>query len=194
MIESLLLAVATFASTPEQAALDVFGSHRASVQIVRSRVVGNFALVQTQGGKLEGAFVTNPTLLQHFTFGWQAISGDRCALTRVPKADAEALTRGFSFAPADRVCPAPDDRDVGSPDDIAAVRKLMRGPFVPYVRISGSYALGEWYGAGGGQWIYRKRNGRWMFLTGGGGAMNAEELQKYGIPAADAHVLLSGAQ
>jgi hypothetical protein len=45
------------------------------------------------------------------------------------------------------------------------VRRLMRGPLVPAVVVSGSWAIGEWYGAGGGETLFRRRDGRWTRIT-----------------------------
>ena len=188
MFAGFLLAVA-FASTPQQAAVNVFGSQAAEVRVVRANVVGNFSLVQTQGGKLEGAEVTGPMLLQRFSFGWQPLGNDRCALTRVPKGDSAALEQGFSFPMTLHVCPNQNYRDVGPANDVTAVRKRMRGPFVPYVRISGNYALGEWYGAGGGESLYRKEKSGWTLVKSDGGAMSESDIEKYGVDPHDAQIL-----
>lgn len=58
----------------------------------------------------------------------------------------------------------------------------MRGPLVPAVVVFGEWALGNWYGGGGGQSLYRKQRGQWLLVTSGGGAMGTEEMRKYGVP------------
>jgi hypothetical protein len=40
--------------------------------------------------------------------------------------------------------------DAGPRSEVEAVRKLMPGPLVPYVVVYGSWAMGEWHGAGVG--------------------------------------------
>lgn len=86
--------------------------------------------------------------------------------------------------------PAPphDSRCHGLPKDegpaaaVEAVRSLMRGPLVPNVIVSGDWAMGGWYGGGGGESLYHRRDGRWRLVSGGGGAMGVSEMRRYGVP------------
>jgi hypothetical protein len=192
MIAALLIAVATFASTPEQAALDVFGSHRESVRITHVNRAGDFAAIQTAGGVLDGKRASRPVLLQHFPFGWQAITfvSDECTILRVPEQQRAPLTQTYQLLPM-RAGGCRDSFDRGPASDIIAVRGITRGPLVPCIRVSESYALAEWYGAGAGQSFYRKQAGAWKLVTSNEGAMSPEQLENYGVPAADAEALLS---
>lgn len=73
-------------------------------------------------------------------------------------------------------------KDAGPQSDVESVRRAMRGPLVPYVVVSGDWAMGEWYGAGGGESLYRKRDGRWVLVVSGGGAMGVDYMRRYGVP------------
>jgi hypothetical protein len=154
MIAAVLLAVHAYASSPQAAAIRAFPNHRA-VRILWTHEKGRYATVMTTGGKLDVP-VASPIVIERFPFGWQPLY----------------------FASEQHSFP----RDSGSPNDVDAVRKLMRGPFVPFVRIDGGYAMGEWHGAAGGETYFKKTGGRWTMLTSSGGAYTANELQRYGIP------------
>jgi hypothetical protein len=62
---------------------------------------------------------------------------------------------------------------------------MMQGPLIPYVVVSSDWAMGEWYGAGGGEALYRKRQGNWRVVEDGGGAMGVDYMRKYGVPRSD---------
>jgi hypothetical protein len=67
-----------------------------------------------------------------------------------------------------------------------------RGPFHTTILYDGDYALVQWSGThSGGQGAFRRRGGRWCVLVNGGGAMNAGELARYGVPRANAMRLLA---
>jgi len=68
---------------------------------------------------------------------------------------------------------------------VEAVRRLMRGPFVPSVIVSRAWALGEWYGGDGGETLFQRRGGSWHFVAGFVGAKGAYDLRKYGVPRMD---------
>ena len=60
------------------------------------------------------------------------------------------------------------------------------------VYTEGAYALVYWYGVHtGGETLFRRRGTQWCRLTGGGGAMNANWLVKYGVPRATAGRLIA---
>jgi hypothetical protein len=155
--------------------------------VVRSNIIGDAAMILTRNGELEGSAVDDPILVRHFSFGWQPIAllNDACSLRvhGIP-ADAQArLMRGIpkpSVQPR-RGCDA-DDGDAGPAADIEAIRHQMLGPLVPWVAVAGDFAVGQWYGAGGGQTLFHKHNGRWTFVAGGGGARNVREMRAAGVP------------
>jgi hypothetical protein len=98
-----------------------------------------------------------------------------------------ALLRGMPFLHDDRPCTRANTfaSDFGPPEQIDTVRKSMRGPFVPYVVVLGDWALGEWYGGGGGQDLFRRRGNTWYLIADGGGAQGTDEMRKYGVPQSD---------
>jgi hypothetical protein len=76
-------------------------------------------------------------------------------------------------------------KDAGPRDDVEEVRRMMPGPLTPYVVASGDCAMGEWYGAGGGESLFHKRYGRWHLAESGGGAMGVDYMRKFGVPQSD---------
>jgi hypothetical protein len=42
--------------------------------------------------------------------------------------------------------------------------------------------MGGWYGAAGGESYFKKEHGSWRLLTSGGGAYDAADLVRYGVP------------
>jgi len=72
--------------------------------------------------------------------------------------------------------------DSGSVADIEAIRKIQPFGYVPAVTVSGDYAKADWYGPGGGERIYRRTNGSWKIILGGGGAHSAQDLRRAGVP------------
>ncbi len=195
MIATLLLAASTavsFASTPEKAALLVFGTQGESARVTHVNRAGDFAAVMTSGGTLEGGAITTPILVQHFSFGWQAITliEDTCDVARVPvQVRAQLMQTYEALQPRQGACPKIADH--GSAQDVAAVRALMVFPFVLSVSVVHDFAIGVW---DDGESLFRKRNGAWTLIVNGEDDMTANDLEKYGIPAADARALLSGAQ
>jgi len=137
---------------------------------------------------MEGSLVTAAVLVKRFSFGWQALDllNFRCRLeSHELSKDVEArLMHGMPQPQDDRPCRGLP-HDVGPEADVEAVRRLMRRPFVPYVAASGEWAMGGWYGAGGGESLYEKRGGRWQLVESGGGAMNVDYMRKYGVPQSD---------
>jgi hypothetical protein len=76
--------------------------------------------------------------------------------------------------------------DVGPAADVGAIRMQMTGPLVPTVRIVGYDALAGWYGAGGGEELFRRDGRHWRFVIGGGGMMDAAFLHEHGVAMASA--------
>ena len=82
---AILLAVVTlqtFSDTPEGAALQaVYGLEQRPV-VERMNVAGSYAAVLISGGMMEGAPISAPILVEHFSFGWQALDllNFRCRL------------------------------------------------------------------------------------------------------------------
>jgi hypothetical protein len=58
----------------------------------------------------------------------------------------------------------------------------VQGPLVPAVVVAGDFAVGEWYGGGGGQQLFEKRDGHWRFVRGGGGQLGVASLRSSGVP------------
>jgi hypothetical protein len=180
----------TYAATPQAAAIKAvdYGEKRALV-IRRINLVGRYATVLTSGGRMEGALVTEPILVERFSFGWQPLAAlyERCDLESLPS-DKNVATRLMEGMPS----PAKDNgpciglvKDAGPRAEVEAVRRLMPGPFVRYVVVSGNWAIGGWYGGGGGESLYWKREGSWQLFRTGGGAMGVDEMRKWGVPQAD---------
>lgn len=193
MLTSFLLATVVQASalTPNLAALHaIYVDPKKPAIVKRVNVAGAYATVLTTGGRIEGELVTTPILVERFPFGWQALVllEARCDLDAFAFGTTmtDALMRGLPKLEDDRPCHGPRFlRDAGPPRDIATIRQMMRGPLVPSVVVSRDWAMGEWYGGGGGQSLYRKRNGRWQFVIGGGGALGADYMRKFGVPRSD---------
>ncbi|HEY1866832.1 MAG TPA: hypothetical protein VGG70_00955 [Candidatus Cybelea sp.] len=178
-----------YAATPQGAALRAMYTDPKSPPIVkRVNVVGAYATVLTTGGRIEGELVTEAILVERFSFGWQALDALnlQCRLDshRLSQSLNGALMRGMPRPQDDRPCRGLL-RDAGPHDDVETVRRLMRGPLVPYVVVSGNWAMGEWYGAGGGEALYQKHEGRWHLVEDGGGAMGVDYMRKFGVPQSD---------
>ncbi len=189
MIASVLVAAIVF-STPQAAALSIYYPRAAAV-VTKATVVGDDAVVLTRGGTIEGQRDSTPVLLQRFLFGWQSIAllNAPCQIRArgIPPAVATKLAVGVGTATHDTEC-TNLTIDRGPTADVVAIRAITRGPLIPFVAVSGRYGYAEWYGGGGGQSFYVKRGKTWKYLTGGGGAMNAVEVARYGVPKSAACV------
>ncbi len=189
-LAAIVLAAATapraYAVTPMQAARQaLFVPKNQHVSVVRTNVSGRYAVVLLRRATMEGSPIQAPFLIERFAFGWQplVLLNFQCGLDvyGLSAATTAALMRGMPQPKNDRPCSSVFN-DAGPAADVTAVRALMRGPFVPSVAVSHDYALGNWYGAGGGETLYAKRGGRWRRIAGDGGAMGVEEMKKYGVP------------
>jgi hypothetical protein len=179
---------AAFAATPQRAALDVFGP-RATV--TRTNIAGPYAIVFTSGGSIEEQPDHTPLLLKHFSFGWQPLHfvDALCDLEgdAISPVERKRLRVGVVDRPRREKCSG-QGRDIGSAADVEAIRRLSDGPLTPYVAVSGDYGFLSWYGAGGGEDLF-KRNGRaWKLIVGGGGAFTQAEARSYGVPTSAARV------
>jgi hypothetical protein len=188
MFATLLAIVAlyNFAATPQNAAIFALYAEPRNPPVVRRvNVVGHYAEVLTSGGRIEGELVNEPILVEHFSFGWQALDvvDLRCRLEahELGRTVDAALMAGMPRPKDDGPCHG-YFRDSGPREDVENVRVLMRGPLVPYVLVSGNWAIGEWYGGGGGESLYRKRGDRWHLVRSDGGAMGTDDMRKYGVP------------
>lgn len=189
---AILLAAVTlqaFSATPERAALQAVYGLKQSPVVQRMNVAGSYAAVLISGGMMEGTQVSAPILVQHFSFGWQALEvlNFSCRLqSHGLGSQSEALLmRGMPEPKDERVCG--EERDAGPPPDVAAVRRLMQGQkLIPAVIVSRDWAIGEWYGAGGGQTLFQRQNGTWQLVAGVGGVMSYGYLRAHGVPYEDA--------
>ena len=177
----------SYAATPQKAALGALYPVRPTV-VVRTNVAGRYATVLIRGAMLEGSPIDAPILVERFSFGWQPIEVVNfvCRLQThaISPRDQQRLMLGMPpphTPPPDRVC-GEDDTDAGPVPQIEAVRRLMQGPMTPTVTVAGGYALGHWYGNGGGMTLFALRAGSWHRLTGGGGALGVSEMRRYHVP------------
>lgn len=177
----------TYAATPQRAVTNMFqypGMGR--VVVTRTNVVGQYATVMTRGGVMEGSAVTAPFLIEHFSFGWQPVDllNYSCVLgwRGVSRRELLRLMQGMPLPEkVHRKCVGVTN-DAGPAAQVEALRKMMRGPLVPYVVISGNFAMGGWYGAGGGETLFERFGGQWRQISEGGGAMGVEDVRRYGVP------------
>ena len=188
----LVLAAAiafNYAATPSAAAIQaVRYPGRAAASVARVNVVGSYATVLLHGAVVEGAPFSDAILLQKFYFGWQPLDAvdSRCALTmrRIDRKSASFLMRGMPALNDQPSCKGGYGTDYGPLREVEAVRKIARGPFIPFVAVYRDWAKSDWYGAGGGEHYYRLRHGTWRPAFGGGGAYSTEDLSRYGVPRA----------
>jgi hypothetical protein len=173
----------SYASTPQRAALGALYPVRPTV-VVRTNVAGRYAAVLVRGAWLEGAPINAPILVERFSFGWQPLEllNFRCRLHShgLPRHDEQRLMRGMPTMLDDRAC-REDSRDAGPVRQVESVRRLMQGPLTPWVTVAGGYALGDWYGAGGGYGLFRLRADSWQRIAGGG-ALGVSDMRRYHIP------------
>lgn len=176
-----------YALTPAQAAKDVLHPAKGhSVVVRRINVVGRYATVVSRGGLMEGELTTEPILVERFSFGWQALEivNFRCRLDghAISEHDKAQLMRGMPTPIDDRPCTGVT-KDAGPTSDVDAVRRQLGWGLVPTVVVSGNFALGSWYGGGGGATLFKKLGGAWNRIGGGGGAMGIADIKKYGVPS-----------
>jgi len=169
--------------TPQRAVIAVLGGPH--VRAIRTNIVGRYAAVLTRGGIIEGADVTWAILAEHFSFGWQPLDALNfsCNLNDHPISarDKKALMLGMPRMKEEGPCRGYSG-DAGPRADVESIRQMMISVFIPSVRVSGQFALGHWYGGGGGERLFQRVGGKWQSIAGGGGAMDAEDLGRYGVP------------
>jgi len=180
-------------SSPEAAARHLLAPGK-NFRIVGTEVAGRFAVVRFTGALMESETNWSDDLLvERFPFGWQVVDTVRDACLRERgAAPAELAKLEGQYVPARRDAkdqPCSEVVDHGPAADVAAVRSAYRDQFlVPWVRVSGDYALLEWTLPGGGE--HARRGTGWKRIAGGGGALMARDLHRYGIPAANACALV----
>ncbi len=70
-----------------------------------------------------------------------------------------------------------------------------RGPFHTTVLTDAGYAFASWYGVhSGGEGIFQRRAERWCVLVNTGGALNVDEMVRYGVPRPTAQRLFDRMQ
>lgn len=148
MLAALLASVTlrAYAGTPQAAAIQAVGFGLKKTPVVRRiNVAGRYAVVLTSGGMMEGSEVTEAILVEQFSFGWQPLDAlnFRCRLTsHALREHVNAmLMRGMPQMTREMGCDAP--HDAGPQSDVETVRKMMRGPLVPYVIVSRNWAMGS---------------------------------------------------
>jgi hypothetical protein len=187
-LAGLMIAYSAYAATPSAAYLKVVyaqpGHH---VVIDRVNVAGRYATVLAHGAMMEGSDADAPILLEHFSFGWQPLESlnFQCRLDthQISEADKFILMRGMPKPQLEAACGDEGGRDSGPISEIETLRRNERGPLVPFAVVVHDFATVQWYGAGGGEHVYRKRAGRWELIAGGGGAPGSSELIARGVPA-----------
>jgi hypothetical protein len=179
-------AAATEVATPAHviAAAYPYGSVRTVA------VHGNVAVARIDV-RIEGEPYNGEMLLQRYPFGWQMIAIGSpgiapCALAArgvdKPAQSAFASEIGLAANSAE-VCgwlPV----DIGPANDVVAVRALQSAAksLIPRVHVVDGYAMSDWYGGGGGEDVFAKRDGTWHRIAGGGGAYDTTELVRVGVP------------
>jgi len=174
----------TIATTPQVTATNSVGG-----TVVRTNVVGSYAVVLIHGGQYESPPEDLMILTEHFLSGWQSIAivYDDCDFTRLigNAATRAALLRDMlptHHGPEPCRAVPGGEHDIGSATDIAAIRSLELAALVPSVVVVDPYALGQWAGGGGGPHLFEKTNGRWNLVAGTGGEADAEWLASKGVP------------
>jgi len=189
MVPMLLSTIVWANSTPQAAALRVVAFGMTKPPIVRRvNIVGRYATVLTSGVRIGSDTLRAPVLVEHFSFGWQALDllNFKCNLEshKLPRSVEAALMRGMPKPQDDSPCNGL--RDAGRAADVAAVRALMgTKAFIPWVVVAGDWAMGQWYSAPGGETLFRRRGGVWKRVDGGGGAFGVPEMRRDGVPQAD---------
>jgi len=181
---ALFLPYPTYAPTPEQAAKNVvYEAVTAPPVAVRTNIAGRYAFVRISAHEKGGEVLDLPVIVQHFSFGWQAVgfANATCSISArgISSGTAMKLLAGMPKPKTDCFAQRGDSGPAG---DIEAVRKIQPFGVVPSVTIAGNYAKADWEGPGGGERIYRRTNGTWKIILGGGGAHTAQDLRAAGVP------------
>lgn len=182
-------------ASPEAAARHFLAPGK-NFRIVGTEVAGRFAVVRFTGALMESETNWSDDLLvERFPFGWQVVDTVRDACLRERGATpAELAKLEGQYVPARRDPkdqPCSEVVDHGPAADVVAVRSAYRDQFlVPWVRVSGNYALLEWTLPGGGEQVYARRGTGWGRIAGGGGAFMVRDLRRYGVPVTNACALV----
>jgi len=176
-----------YGSTPVESVRMIYRTSdlHAKVQVLSSTVLANVAVVVIRGTPMDDADRGTPLLLQRFSFGWQPVSvvDAPCDLDRrgITASDEAKLAAGIHLASnsAERCA---SERDRGSAEDVAAIRRQMFGPVVPFVIVDDGYAFAPEYGDGGGCGLFRKTSDGWEQIGGCKGALTPGVVEQYRIP------------
>jgi hypothetical protein len=175
----------SYASTPQAAGMRAVGYPATTPHVARMNVVGKFAAMTFSGAMMEGTPVSAALLVEKFSFGWQAIEvlnfSCRLSIHREAYAARKRLMLGMPPIEGKAEACVGQSVDAGPRTEIEAIRKAMEGPLVPSVLVSGAFAAGTWYGAGGGEAIFHKVGGRWVRIAGGGGDHSVDDLRALGV-------------
>jgi hypothetical protein len=165
-------------------------------RIVAESQYGRHAVVSFEGGQIEGQFDNGQLLLEKFSFGWQVIDLSIHRFTTqdieshgISAADTQALLHGFVPGVARPGWGPHELGDYGPAADVDGLRRTMvdwPGEAIGAVKVYSGYAMLLWFGRGGGERVFAKRNGRWEQITGGGGCLDAAGLVHYGVSTAAA--------
>jgi hypothetical protein len=185
---ALVFAAMHVYATPVDAARSAAYPGKAAILIVRVNRYGNFATVLMKNAAMEGSVLREPILVERFGIGWQAIDLVRssCELQSrgIDVVGQTALMRGMPQGRKieDFACREPPSHDAGPSADIERIRQQERGPLVDQVVVVDRWALSVWSGAGGGQHLYQKIDGRWAFVAGGGGPIPISTMRAHKVP------------
>jgi len=95
--------------------------------------------------------------------------------------------------PTENRC-GPSEVDAGPPGDVEAVRELMDGTFIPFVKVSGNYAFGSEFSDGGWCGLFQRKANGWILLASCKGAMDDQYVCSLGIPQDTLTALSTGVQ
>jgi hypothetical protein len=190
-----VFAIGSRGTTPQSAAKSFLSAGSPNLKIVRVNQRGGFALVATEGARIEGNPITWPILVQQYPFGWQVVGwiAHPCdVIARVGNpSDAGALLAGMTV-PADTAADCAytlTTKDFGPSADVAAIRAIAEGPVIFSVVVHGNYGFAQWAGAGGGGEVFARTDGTWKMTSHGGGAYATSNLVQAGVPQSEACAL-----
>jgi len=195
----LVAAAIALPQTPEDAAHNFFSGGR--VQIVHVARSADYSVI-TFANSTADFPGSGQLLIKRYAFGWQVIDsvGESTAFSacniRMNGASA-AQAAALSWHPA-RFKPLTECthqlQDTGPDSAVTGTRAAMavRRPTYVVERVNASrdFAIGVWGGMDAeGEDLYKRTPSGWKFVTGGGGALTADQLRKYGVTAADMKLL-----
>jgi hypothetical protein len=149
-----------------------------------------YAVVSFRNGQIEGSIDDGQLLLQKFPFGWQVIdlsihrfTTQDMASHGIAAAAAQALLHGLVPGKAQAGWELGDYGPAADVDDISRTMVDSPGEAIGAVKVYSGYAVLLWFGRGGGERVFAKRNGGWVPITGGGGCLDTAGFVHYGVSA-----------